>query len=116
MDKNLRSPHPDDSLTVATLLDMVLGENATDRSTKALIYAIGDLVRMFPKLRQLAKEIPENLGNEPGYRRINPNEPLTEGDEQFCVFEPHWLPIQTDQTTYKAKDLGNWRIWRRKTP
>ena len=38
--------HTDDGLTLATLCDMVLGEDATDRSNDALVKAVGRLLRL----------------------------------------------------------------------
>lgn len=40
----------DDGLTLATLCDMVLGEDSQDRSNYTLIRAIGKLVRACPEL------------------------------------------------------------------
>jgi hypothetical protein len=46
----LKERRLDDGLTLATLCDMVLGEDAEDRSNYTLIRAIGKLARACPEL------------------------------------------------------------------
>lgn len=54
------------------------------------------------------------LGNEPGYRRLNNNELIQEGDETFGVLGgSRWTRCNSAQIGYPAYSVGGYFIWRR---
>ncbi len=76
---------------------------------------------------QLIEGIPENmsdvfsecislksLGDEEGYRRLNNEELIQEGDETLGAFGTPWTPASKYQIGKSANSCGGFFIWRRK--
>lgn len=55
-----------------------------------------------------------DLGFERGYRRLEDNEIIQEGDETFGVWGNPWTPANDYQIGQPAKSVGGFFIWRRK--
>lgn len=55
----------------------------------------------------------DQLGNEPGYRRLAADEQVHEGDESFGIWGQRWTPASSCQINLSAHKVGGFAIWRR---
>jgi len=54
-----------------------------------------------------------DLGNEPGFRRLERDEIVEEGDETFGVLGQQWTSANIYQVGRLSKDVGGFTLWRR---
>jgi len=59
----------------------------------------------------------DELGNEPGFRRLDGNEFVEKGDETFGVLgNEQWTPANDAQIGKLAGKVGGFCVWRRPVP